>query len=447
MKKLGLYLLTLLALGFASCDDSSDLGIAQENAQEAIMSADGVTVKYGSAISGSALNLNDYEGKVIPVIELVSATDLPEGSTVSYEMQVSPTQDFANYKTLQVTDGAVLQSDWQNAYVELIGKAPYAETNWVRFAVYADVDTQKFRIGGIDTWFATKQLTVTPVPVPVESAYYLGGTLGKVAFNHSSAAVWDDTTFKLSFTVTDDQAAAGFTWNIVSESGKVYGVSETGDATDASGNLVLNGANGVIRQAGPYMISVDMVALTYTVTKAYNELYTPGDSNGWGFGNNMLLTTTDYKNYWGYVYVKSEFKLAANASWDVNWGISSTEAGKLVADGGNIKVSEPGLYYVTANLDNETYTITHITSIGLIGDFNGWGSQENLTPSEDYKTWTGTVTVNENGWKFRANDDWGINLGGTADNLVPNGENIMTAAGTYTVTLNLGSIPYTYTLQ
>ena len=40
--------------------------------------------------------------------------------------------------------------------------------------------------------------------------------------------------------------------------------------------------------------------------------------------------------------------------------------------------------------------------------------------------------------KFRKNDGWSWNLGGTKDNLVHNGDNIpITSAGNYTITLTI----------
>jgi hypothetical protein len=84
----------------------------------------------------------------------------------------------------------------------------------------------------------------------------------------------------------------------------------------------------------------------------------------------------------------------------------------------------------------------------VIGGFNSWGAQENLTPSADYLTWTGTVTIGAGDeWKFRANDNWDINLGGSLDNLTPGGDNIKTTeAGTYKITLDLSSLPYKATV-
>lgn len=50
-------------------------------------------------------------------------------------------------------------------------------------------------------------------------------------------------------------------------------------------------------------------------------------------------------------------------------------------------------------------------------------------------------------FKFRANNGWDINLGGSLTNLVQNGDNIkFTGEGTYVVTLDLSAVPYTATL-
>jgi hypothetical protein len=451
MKKTGLYLLTLLALGFASCDDKSDLGTIQENPQEAVMSANGITLEYGAGLSGSSVDLNNYADKTVPVINLVKAEDLPEGATVSYDMYVASNDSYSDAQAITVTDGAVLTKDWENAHVALFGNAPEAKTTYVRFAAYVTAGSQKSRLGGTSTWYAAKSLSVTPInqKLDVEYTYYVGGTLGKVKMAHSDAHAWDDPNFSLTFDVTADQANAGFTWTVIGESGAVYGVSETGDPSDASGSLVLNGAEGELYSPGTYKLEVNMLDKTYKVGLAYEVLYTPGTANGWGFENNMLLMTEDYENYYGYVYTDGQFKFAANASWAVNWGTSSVEGG-LALDGGNITVDEAGLYYCTVNLTNLTYTITKVSTIGAIGGFNGWGGDAFLTPSADYKTWKGDVTFSDAGqleWKFRANSGWDINLGGSFDNLVANGANLVApGVGTYSVTLNLGSLPYTCTM-
>ena len=109
-------------------------------------------------------------------------------------------------------------------------------------------------------------------------------------------------------------------------------------------------------------------------------------------------------------------------------------------------MEEEGLYWLTVDTQALTYTVTKISTLGAIGDMNGWGGQEPLTMSADYLTWTGDVTFAAgNGWKFRANDNWDINLGGEASNLTLDGANLPSPGdGTFTVTLDLSKVPYSY---
>ncbi|MGM9863299.1 MAG: SusF/SusE family outer membrane protein [Lepagella sp.] len=449
MKKIGLYMLGLLtAFGLAACDDSSDLGIQQQNPQEAIMEANGLTVAWQSPIQGNTLSLPAYKDQAIPVISTVETKDLPAGATIDYEMQIASNADFSDAQTVAVENGAVLESDWDNAFKAIYHKDPAARVNYIRFAAYVIDGSQVSRLGGDDFWYGAKQLTVTPIDLqlPVEGTYYLYAGGEYIKMNHSAQHQYDDPNFSLIVEVSAAQAQAGYKWQIANEGySKVYGVSETGDPADFSGNLVLDGAQGVINAAGTYKIEVNMLDLTYHISYAFQTLNTPGPANGWSFDNNMLLTTNDYITYFGYVYIQQEFKLAAG-SWDVNWGMGGTE-GTLGAGGANIKVPSDGLYYVVANLNELTYSLTKIETIGLIGGFNGWGGQVNLTPSADYKTWTGDVTfTEETEWKFRMNDNWDYNLGGAIDNLVGGGDNLKSAAGSYTVTLDLGKLPYSCTL-
>ena len=103
------------------------------------------------------------------------------------------------------------------------------------------------------------------------------------------------------------------------------------------------------------------------------------------------------------------------------------------------------------NYNTRALTIDQIVTYGVIGDATplGWGGQTNLTPSADFLTWTGTIHFNGTGeFKFRANNNWDISLGGDLSNLNPNnGPNIATPGeGDYIVTLNLGVYPYSATL-
>ncbi|MBT2558168.1 SusE domain-containing protein [Hymenobacter sp. ISL-91] len=92
----------------------------------------------------------------------------------------------------------------------------------------------------------------------------------------------------------------------------------------------------------------------------------------------------------------------------------------------------------------------------IIGDAtaNGWGKETPMTYDFDRKVWTITLPLAKAEYKFRANNDWALNLGAmsgddatkTAGPLKQGGDNIkITEAGTYTVTLNYEVTPATYT--
>lgn len=465
MKKIALFCsAALLALGFSSCEENPGLGIPQTNPQETVMSAGGITVNYGAALQSDALDLNQYVEQPIPVIKLAltdeEAAAIPAGASVDFVMELATAEDFSDATQIPVVDGGVTAAEWDAYFREKLGKSPEAKTNYVRFAAYLNGNGQSVRVGTPDTWFASKTLTVTPIPMPyvIEPTYYLMGGEGAIEFKHSDVNVYDDPVFTVSFEVTDAQAAAGgFNWTIAPASAvnssnyALYiGVATEGD-TALSGELVKGGKDGKVVEAGNYIMTINMEAMTYDIQKM-SYLYTPGASNGWSqAASQMLVYNADKGYYEGYVHLSGEFKFTSALDWDgTNYG-NAGEDGKLSTDGGagNLTVAEDGLYYCIVNVENLTYTATLITSYGAIGGFNNWEAQTVMTPSEDFLTWTGDVTFAAGDeWKFRGNDNWDINLGGDINNLVWNGANLLAPGeGTYKVTLNFGAIPYTCSFE
>lgn len=470
MKKIALFCsVCLLALGLASCEDDPGRGIPQVNPQETIMSAGGVTVAWGDALQGDALDLNKYKDQQIPVIKLAltdeEAAAIPAGASVKLDMELATAADYSDAITLPVTNGTVPCADWDAYFRDKLGKSPAAKDNYVRFAAYVVGNGQESRVGTPDLYFAAKKLSVTPIPMDftIENAYYIIGTCNGWAldashhFSHSAANVYDDPVFTCTVEISEADAAGGWWWKIAPASSiegqswdGVVGVAVDGD-TALEGALVdQNPQAGCIKEAGTFMVTINMMDMTYKFEKL-SYLYTPGASNGWNQGASQLLSyDAGRKAFTGYAHLSGEFKFTSAPDWNgTNYG-NSGEAGVLSTDGGagNLTVPQDGLYFCVVDTENLTYTATLITSYGLIGGFNSWGSQENLTPSADFLTWTGTVTLSAGDeFKFRANDDWGINLGGEFDKLVSDGHNMMApGAGTYAVTLNLGQLPYTCSL-
>lgn len=448
MKKYNIFLLSALALGFASCEDTSDLGIAQVNPQLPSIEIEGF------ALSGvpNSVNLDATVNQTIPVATIASEPgNLPEGSTIKLTMQLANNADFANSTLFDVVNGGVSSDDWEDFILRSGIKSPENVTNYIRFGAYVVDGTQMARLGDENTWFGETAVTVTPVDLKldVESSYVFVTASGKVALEHSDAHVYDDPVFTLTFELSDDQVP--YYWQIApgSNENNLYGVSETGDATALEGNLVLGAQKGELAEAGKYTLTANMLDKTYKFVRMVapdtDYLWTPGGANGWGFDDNMLLSNLNDGTFGGYVYADGEFKLCAQPNWDLNWGLNG---GVMTVNGDNIKVDPSGLYYVVANFNNMTVDLTEITSISAIGDFNGWGGDAALTPNATYNVWSGDVDFTAaGGWKFRMNNDWALNLGGSTDNLVQNGDNLqIDEPGVYTVTLDLSKLPYSCTV-
>lgn len=464
MKKIAFLFSALLALGFTACDDSSDLGKMQTNPQEAVMSAGGITVDFGDNLKGSALDLNSYiVDDNIKVISLADAPDLPEGADVSFEMQLASKEDYSDASTFEVENGSVKASDWDAWFRSTLGKSPAPKDNYVRFAAYITQGSVVSRVGGPDTWFAAKKLTVTPVPleIKIEEAYYWIGTGNgwqldtTFPFKHSDVNVYDDPVFTVAIEVSEEQAAEGYWWKVVPKSGienqdweVCVGPALNGD-TSLSGMLVDKDAQaGVINEAGSYIVTINMMDMTYSIDKM-TYLYTPGNSNGWSHdASQRLAFDAESGVFTGFAYLDGEFKFTSAPNWEdgTNYGSTGTD-GTLSTDpgAGNLNAGPAGLYYCEVNVDALTYKLTPVTTWGLIGDFNGWASSVAMTPSADFLTWEGEVDLEAGkDWKFRANDGWDINLGGELTKLVMGGGNLtVTTSGKYHITLNLGAIPYT----
>ena len=79
-------------------------------------------------------------------------------------------------------------------------------------------------------------------------------------------------------------------------------------------------------------------------------------------------------------------------------------------------------------------------SFGIIGPAQdgGWDVDTDMTWNAEKGAWVATnVTLKADELKFRANDAWDINVGGSLDNLIENAGNIKVEAGTYDIELYL----------
>jgi starch-binding outer membrane protein SusE/F len=113
--------------------------------------------------------------------------------------------------------------------------------------------------------------------------------------------------------------------------------------------------------------------------------------------------------------------------------------GTLAITGPAIIPSADGWHILTVNTTALTYA-TNPYMIGLIGSAtpNGWNTPDQKMDYDPITgTWHITIDLIDGEIKFRKNDGWAWNLGGTPDNLTQGGANLAVTAGNYTVTLTI----------
>ncbi len=317
------------------------------------------------------------------------------------------------------------------------------------FTLSLDLENMKLTING----------EFTPQPQP-EDNWYLIGTNNGWSTSDMSYKFTQSTENANVYSIHVDNVSGDFWFKIANEDcytaadfwngGTMLSFATNGESA-LTGNLV-EGNQGAFCLPASYNatyfdLTIDVENLTYTITTdgqapiidptaEYDYVYVTGTADNWSGNGGKLASVKEANDYYGFFYATGEFKIKKDPnSWAINWGGSN---GTLVADGANIAAN--GFVYVNANIGNMTYSVTPITSMGIIGDAVNadWTTEAPLTYNAETGAWEATgVVLNAGSIKFRANNGWEINFGGALDNLVINGENITVEAGTYNVVLTL----------
>lgn len=489
MKKFNILLLGALGLLAGACAEDIEPSKPQQNPQEPILNVaeDVVSEKAGVLASTDLIALEDYnqpEAK-IPVMKLEEVKNLPAGAEVVYKLVLSTDDDFTNTQTLVASPSTedpsiyvVDAAEWQQAQINLFGETVKVQTCYYRVPVYLSLSGSEYRLDSMDYYAAQGVFQITRMypGYVVEDEYFIfGNNIGgnspatAVQMNHPEGVdAYDDPVFYNIFTVSDQQAADGYTMMICP--GSLHNSQATASqcfGTDtpnaASGNLILGGQPITWNFAGPYKINVDMKNLTYSIVAAPEVLYAP--SEGAKFNKKCLpLHSSDYITYTGLTYLDTHFTITGQKSWKpIAYGQGASEnVLKQIPDGMNMEEGFPvktkGEYWMNVNLAKMTVEYTFIKTLGLTGSFNGWAQTGDpvLKPDTNYNKWTGEITCAEDAlnadgefeWKIRANEDWAINFGeGEGNSAVPGGANWKQAgAGTYTVVFDCSVYPYTVTI-
>lgn len=180
-------------------------------------------------------------------------------------------------------------------------------------------------------------------------------------------------------------------------------------------------------------------------------------AGGWDTDTDMHLadpTKADKFTWTVTTYLNAgELKFRAADDWPVNWGADAYPTGTGTPDGPNIPIPDAGYYKITFDDTSGDYVITALNNtpfatVGIIGSATagGWDSDTDLVQDPgNPRVWTGTVTLIDGAAKFRADDDWANNWGGSSYPSgygITGGPDIPVKAGTYAVWFNDASGEY-----
>ena len=409
-------------------------------------------------------------GRVTPVDYVIKLADV-KTETVKVASIVAPTTSNAAYTPVYKinfdgqsfdidAEGNMATADLANYIVEKYGKRPTQH----------DIDAT------LDAWMnngatavkmatsATFQVKAIPEAPVIDEGYYLVGDMfntedvngwntvsAKQAFKHSDKDVYEDPIFTITFETTK----ANQYWKIIPKANVDAGNTDASaagvvgpkvDGDDSMTGALTNGEAkaGKIAKAGKYKLTINMMDYTYTIEEVNYDpfIYFIGATDGWTNAEQKLALVDDAKGvYTGYLYCAdpngwgNQFKFQRVAgSWDneINSGAFSTFSGAATSEGGNIGVNAgEGVYYFDVNLSEGTIKATKVEKMGIIGGFNNWDGDAVMTwNAKEYCFEATNVGVTADGWKFRVNGGWDINLGGSINDLTAGGDNLSVAGNT-----------------
>lgn len=440
-----------LLMSMVSCtEDYTDWGNPQSNPKE-----EAVSFGNGSVTPVDVINLADVKTEKVKVASIVAPTSSNAAYTPTYKINIGG-------RAFDIdAEGNMAKADLVNYIVDKFGKRPTER----------DIDAT------LDAWVSngatavkmatskTFQIKAVPEAPFIDAAYYLVGDMfttddvdgwntisDKQTFKHSDKDVYEDPIFTITFETTK----ADQYWKIIPKANVDAGntnasaagvVGPKVDGEDSMTGSLTNGdaKAGKIAKAGKYKLTLNMMDYTYTFEEVKYDpfIYFIGATDGWKSSDQKLALVDEAKGvYTGYVYVADpngaglQFKFQRVAgSWDneINAGTFNTFSDAATTnENGNIGVNAgEGVYYFDVNLGEGTIKATKVETMGIMGQFNGWSSDAVMTwNAEEYCFEATNVGVTADGWKFRVNGGWDINLGGSLNNLTAGGDNITVAGNT-----------------
>lgn len=279
----------------------------------------------------------------------------------------------------------------------------------------------------------------------------------------ATASGWDGDTEMtysagdLSYTLTASLMKDG-EYKFRMNNNWTYSIGDNGEFEGGS-NYAFSKESGeykVILKVGVYPYEVKLVNTSYPA-----EMNVVGSHQGWNCATAPSLSGNGEGLYEGFLSlvdagdatVPCQFKFNPDKGWDGNdvGGTFNATTGEGEIGGSSNIEAPSAYYYVKINLPEQSFTLTEITKVGLIGTINSWGGDEEFTYDATGDVWTleNVSLTTSDEFKVRFNGGWDLSLGGDASDLTTeNGANMKVQEdGTYNLTLNIVTKPYRLTLS
>lgn len=462
MKKIA-FLSILAGLFMVGCTEMAQPADPQSNPQEELVTITGAV----TATAVPTIDLAKVEGDSVKVVNVTTEITAPEGTELKYYLTLNETVEYeVPADTVIVLPVAELQALVEEVY----GKRPVERK-------ISAVVTVAAVVRGSAVLYKSEKFDIAVIPAApfIDSAYYLVGDMcgwdaaSARKFNHSGKDVYEDPVFTLVIKVPDTDGNGADYWKIIPAGNYdnadrfwtegvtgVVGVEVDGDdATE--GKLVTTAPqaakinfNTDEKSMNLYKITLNMMDYTYKVEELnfVEYIYAPGNHQGWSPATAPALHGPSFEGVWtGYSMLDGGFKFVQERAWAAEYKGSdfTTLPDGFTTDGGDIIAGKKAFYYIKADVSNAKLEATEINSFGVIGSAVApydWSADVDMTWDPEKLAFVITgLELKDGVIKFRANDGWDINAGGSFDDLADNGPDIAVTAGTYDIELYLQRTP------
>lgn len=286
-------------------------------------------------------------------------------------------------------------------------------------------------------------LSFSSIQAQIESVGIIGSATEKGWAEDTPMTRVDENNWTIEITLTNGEVKfrANGSWDI-----------NWGDLAFPRGIGTQNGPNIPVF-AGTYKVSFNSTTGEYFFDVESDISIIGSAAFGWDTDVKMYPVEGSEVDYYLEIELnQGDLKFRQDQDWAVNWGGSDFPEGIATLNGPNIPIPKAGNYAIEFNKETGAYRFTEIVafeSIGIIGSATpgGWDEETPLRKDADGPLWRAVLELTDGEAKFRANNSWDINWGGTDFPIGVgelNGPNIPVTAGTYLVIFEPESGEYNF---